>query len=161
MKQNVIFLDIDGPMIPGRMYYTPDAQWDDVEKEFVYDPIAVKMVNQLCHELNAVVVMNSAHNDQSSERKMKFNGLKFFPTWGPLCTQFRTMGNHNKKTCVEHYVYEHQGNIERFVILDDENMDHPNQVLIDFNVGISIGNYFDAYSVLNGKPRSKIVAAIR
>lgn len=56
MKQEkIIFLDIDGPMIPYRCMFMPGqtVPWT------VFDPVAVSMLNQLCKENGWKIVIHS------------------------------------------------------------------------------------------------------
>ena len=77
---NIIFQDIDGPLIPLRMYFGGSRPFNLQAGSFVYDPVAVGMLNHLCEKFGARVVFNSAHNENPHDR-MKHqgtvNGLKY------------------------------------------------------------------------------------
>ena len=52
-KKRVLFLDIDGPMIPYRAKYLP-TQTAVMTK---FDPIAVAMINDLCKEFEDLKIV--------------------------------------------------------------------------------------------------------
>lgn len=52
----ILFLDIDGVLLPGRAYYMPGQTTPLVTK---FDPCVVGMVNRLCRELDAKIVIHS------------------------------------------------------------------------------------------------------
>lgn len=51
----ILFLDIDGPMIPGRAYLLPNQPFI-VQ---LFDPVAVSLVNHLCEERDWKIVLHS------------------------------------------------------------------------------------------------------
>ncbi|PWC97726.1 HAD domain-containing protein [Azospirillum sp. TSO5] len=61
----VIFLDIDGPMIPGRAYYLPENHGTLVTR---FDPVAVAMVLRLLHLAPAKLVISSTWRKHGRER---------------------------------------------------------------------------------------------
>jgi len=56
-KSKILFLDIDGPMIPGRAYTMPGQTKPVVEK---FDPVAVGLVNYLCEYRDWKLVLHSS-----------------------------------------------------------------------------------------------------
>lgn len=75
----IIFQDIDGPLIPLRMYFSGNRPFANDPGSFVYDPVAVAMINHLCEQFGAKVVFNTAHNENPPEIMFKqghFNGFK-------------------------------------------------------------------------------------
>lgn len=56
-KQKIIFLDIDGPMIPGRAYHMP-TQTKGIVKTF--DPCAVGLLNKICSKSGWRIVLHSS-----------------------------------------------------------------------------------------------------
>jgi hypothetical protein len=55
-KNRVLFLDIDGPLIPGRAYMLPN-QTKPIVKTF--DPVAVSLINEACKNRRQIVVHSS------------------------------------------------------------------------------------------------------
>ncbi len=54
----LIFLDIDGPMIPSSMFFIDEmASWDRV-----FSPISIAILNALVEKTGAKIVTNSSHN---------------------------------------------------------------------------------------------------
>lgn len=52
----ILFLDIDGVLLPGRAYYMASQTDPEVSR---FDPCVVGMINRLCVELDARVVVHS------------------------------------------------------------------------------------------------------
>jgi hypothetical protein len=52
----VIFLDFDGPMIPGRCYFMKNARVEGIPQ---FDPVAVGLVNRLAEKSKAKIVIHS------------------------------------------------------------------------------------------------------
>lgn len=149
----VIFLNIDGPMIPGRMFFTPDASFDECWNMHRYDPIAVDMINTLCIKHGAVVVMSSTHNGPNAKEKLAFNGIDSFPKNAPVCTDFLQSPHValGKKNAIDKWLAEHGKDVEAYVVIDDEGVDDPNLVKVEFDGGISLNNFFEADALLNGE----------
>lgn len=56
--QKILFLDIDGPMIPGGMFFIDPM----CSHERKYSPISVAIVNRICKLADAKIVFNTYHN---------------------------------------------------------------------------------------------------
>jgi len=59
--QRVIFLDCDGPVIPGKLYKTK-READLASVRLKFDSTAIDLLNQLCDETHSVIVTNSMQN---------------------------------------------------------------------------------------------------
>ena len=57
MPAKILFLDIDGPMIPGRAYMMPNQTKPLVQ---TFDPCAVGVLNTLCQEKGWRIVIHSS-----------------------------------------------------------------------------------------------------
>ena len=68
MTNTIIFQDIDGPLIPMRMYYRGARPHNG--QSFIYDPVAVDMLSVICEKFNARVVFNTLHNENPPEVMM-------------------------------------------------------------------------------------------
>lgn len=148
---NIIFQDIDGPLIPLRMYYGGSRPFNFQTGSFVYDPVAVGMLNNLCEKFNARVVFNSAHNENPHDR-MKHqgtvNGLKYLHD--DCKTDFNILITQGRLASIEDWVERNtiQG---KWIVIDDIVVDKPNQVLVDYNVGMTIDNYYRACHLFGEK----------
>lgn len=146
----IIFLDVDGPLIPGRMYYDRiTSTYDEVAGQFKYDPIAVGMIRKLCQESGAHVVFNTAHNEHSHDvmrSKARYNGFDdlLHPKVPRTC--FRVVFD-RRIDAVNDWIAKN-GPVDEWVAIDDELFHDTNQVYIDFNLGITINNFFKALQIL-------------
>ena len=148
----ILFLDVDGPLIPARMYYNnlKSAQyWDGTWK---YDPVAVDMIKALLEKYPDLrLVYNSSHNNDGKAHMLSQalnNGFKStdlhesdWITEFPLTTLRRM-------DAISKWLTEHSG-VTKWAVFDDAKLDHPNAILINFNHGITLDDYQKAEKLLN------------
>jgi len=138
---NIIFLDIDGPLIPFRMYYRSDRMFDKQAGSFIYDPIAVDMVNVLCDMHKAKVVFNSSHGENPQEI-MRHQGTfnKLLHLHDDCSTIFP-----KTQTRLE-AIHEWQGRnqFDNWIVIDDVEVYLPRQVVVDYKIGLTINNFYRA-----------------
>lgn len=147
MKQKILFLDIDGPMIPGRAHNLPGQRSETFVKQF--DPVAVSIINWLCDECGWRVVLHTswirlwgeaATRDHCIKQGIK---EKFFHK--DICDE----GEPWRYTRVDRWLNDHL--VDHYVILDDEpyalNYDGESYtnniadhlIVVDFEDGILTG----------------------
>lgn len=136
----LIFLDIDGPMIPSGMFLIDR----DASYKRVYSPIAVGVINHLCHETKAKIVFNTTHNmfdnpftnksviedsiDQGIKRGHLFNnGSK---------TKYPDIP---RLDAIKLWLKEHEMTEENavWIAFDDVDFKHDNLILVDYDVGLT------------------------
>jgi hypothetical protein len=144
----IIFLDVDGPMIPGRCYYAgiprkPPVGW-------TYDPLAVKMIRHLCDKYDAKIVYNSSHNDEGETYILDQainNGMgsehlhKNYMTEFPRETYSREVG-------IERWLRAHP-EVTNYCCVDDFPLALPNAVKVEYSIGITLDNYEKMERLLN------------
>lgn len=141
----IIFLDIDGPMIPGRAYMLPKQ----TKIVTVFDPVAVSMLNTLCKERGWKIVVHSSWVRIMGGQET----VDHCVTQGLLAEHFHEDAycdeNENwRYTRVAKWLKNHP-EVEKYVILDDEpykadvfsNYPHPEElknhlILVDFEDGL-------------------------
>lgn len=57
MSSRILFLDIDGPLIPGRAYQIAGQTSPFVK---IFDPVAVSIINTSCEKQNRKIVLHSS-----------------------------------------------------------------------------------------------------
>lgn len=135
----IIFLDVDGPLIPGRMYYKPRMTKDGI---FLWDPIAVDMINILCEKYDAKVVFNSTHNDSGHiAMQMHANYHKLNYTHDDCITKYPS-NNLTRLGAIEEWI-SRNGEVP-WIVFDDFKLDHQNHILVNYENGISINNFYTA-----------------
>lgn len=161
----ILFLDIDGPMIPGRLYFDRNMTYCNDRDCFIYDPVAVSMVNKICKTTGAKIVFNTAHNSNGP-----MNGVK------GVIYQGLVNGIHAKNIHKEgHTLFpaklsreggitnwiEVFGPVEKYCIIDDENFtDDSNLINVDFDIGMTFLTYKKAIDILgrlDGKKESSLI----
>jgi len=152
-KERLIFLDIDGPMIPSGCYvaYGYEASYNRK-----YSPICVAIINRLCHETKAKIVFNSTHNmsgydliDDSVREGLKFGHMY---KEGSFTSYPRV---ENRKDAINLWLKKHDYNDSNclWCAFDDVDFQHSNLILIDFDVGITLKHYHKAVKILQkGNP---------
>jgi hypothetical protein len=137
----VIFLDIDGPLIPKRQWV--HSRRNTLEPRFdEFDPIAVSMVNHLIKYGPAKIVVSSAW-DRGAIQAFEDNGIlmelhddTFTKKEGPY-----------RRDEVAEWLTRHP-EITHWVALDDAATPEPGGVLVSLDDGLSLANYIRAAELL-------------
>lgn len=152
----IIFQDVDGPLIPLRMYYTRERRFDMQTGSFLYDPVAVGMLNHICQQFDAKVVFNSAHCD-NPEENMRRQGLhNGFDCLHPTeCTTEFVRSIPHRYRAIEDWLSRHP-EVTDWIVIDDIEVYRPRQVLIDYKIGMTINSYYQACELF-GQPQPPII----
>jgi hypothetical protein len=149
----IIFLDVDGPMIPLRMYYLGSKMFDSNILSFTYDPVAVGMINTLCENNDAQVVFNSAHGASPIEvmrHQGTINGLKYLHE--DCKTNYPDLGS--RYDAIDEWLINHENQgIEDWIVIDDTVVYKSKQILIDYKYGITMDNFIKASELLGNNIR--------
>jgi len=154
----VIFLDIDGPMIPGTWLLVDNlASW---KREF--PPHTVAVVREMCKRTGALVVFNTTHNrpfakaygvddiDDIDVALVK-QGLPeeyLHPT--DHATQYPDI---ERGLAVTEWLHRHT-EVTDWVALDDVKFtDDKRLLLVDPMVGLTVDHLNDAIDLLGGGPK--------
>ena len=147
----IIFQDIDGPLIPFRMYYRGSRPYDVNGASFVYDPVAVDMINTLCAQCDAQVVFNTAHNENPHavmKGQAQFNRIaKLHPT---IKTNYMTDPGLNRYSAISDWLKRHP-DVTEWVVFDDYALPSSRAVKIDFDIGMTLDSFTKGYEILMGK----------
>lgn len=158
----IIFQDVDGPLIPGRMYYAKHATYSHDLGAFLYDPVAVGMIRELCRKHGAKVVYNTAHNEED------FNLMRYKARVNDMedllhddCRTDFVLNQEDeipsRRAAIERWLARHP-EVTSWVVIDDESNIHPTrQVTIDFNLGMTINSFFKAEEILSGQKQSGLI----
>lgn len=164
MTKKIIFQDIDGPLIPFRLYFKGDRPlYQYSQGAFFYDPIAVLMLKELCEKCEAKVVFNTAHNENPAEimkHQAVMNGMvdimhediqtnyckKEFPDLSRSDAIFRWLLNHPEVT--------------DWVVIDDMLVHPTRQARVDFNIGMTMDTYQLAYRILMKEDAKRIMSVL-
>lgn len=115
-KEKILFLDLDGPMIPYRCMFLPGqtVPWS------VFDPVAVSMINQLCSEHGWRIVLHTSWVKVFGGQKTKNHCVQ----QGILAEHFHKDAwtdehIHWRYTRVAKWLFDHP-DVKNYVILDDD-----------------------------------------
>ena len=143
--QKVLFLDVDGPLIPSTTFFVNPA----ASKHRHCSPYAIAIVNRLCRDANAKVVMNTYHNSDGLRLKddLKVNGMDpslFHPDWqtkyphGLMCDEMAT-----RLAAINEW-QSRNGDVN-WLCFDDSNFTSDSRlILVDFDAGITTKEYMKA-----------------
>ena len=104
--ETIIFVDIDGPLLPARMHYAKsnydivvgdmECSWqDDIEKKcrIQFDPCAVNALNKWVEEAEAKIVLSTNWTKYSTKKEMQkiLSGNGFDHAYTALHEDWRTI----------------------------------------------------------------------
>lgn len=176
MTEKILFVDIDGPLIPGRSYFLDqqpiknklaDYQFEDQKRfefyvdkfglQMTMDPIAVAMVNDILKQTNASIVVHSTwsylFNEKDVKKVLEVNGIH-----GPYHEDWTTPKDPNTRR--EHQVklwLDKHPEVDMYAILDDSDIFENYQyamghfVKVDFHEGFTMQHYIKTMLMLGGR----------
>ena len=153
---NILFLDIDGVMIPGRSYIGYNG-----ENLPSFDPLGIQIVGKICSQCNAKVVINSTWSGMMRtelEKQIRDSGLlpNIFNHLDTLeSSTMYPYGIKDRLKAINNWLYLHPL-ISNWISLDDTVIDHENAVLVDPMNGISVENYRQATELLGNLDEFRI-----
>lgn len=148
MQKAVIFVDVDGPMIPVRAMYLPTQ----TSISSAFDPCAASMLLKLVDQTNASIVISSVRRKDGYERCVELfesNGIPsslFHEDWRTSPESGRT-----RSAEIADWLQRHP-EVEQWVALDDEVLDRtlvPNAIQCDTYEGFSWVNFCDSSVILS------------
>lgn len=150
-EMKIIFLDIDGPMIPSSMLL--HDRMASFNRKFPVTTIAV--LNKLCEVSGAKVVFNTTHNIPMDgvadiEYALMEHGVKSeYLFWNDLKTEYPSLP---RDEAVKSWLRRHQ-EVEEWVALDDARFTEDERLIwVDPDTGITLQHLFDATKILGGTP---------
>jgi hypothetical protein len=152
---NIIFQDIDGPLIPGRMYFNREARHfpNGMHR---YDPIAVEMLREICLRTEAKIVYNTSHNEDSFARmREKADANGFLDLLDNRCRTDFGVDEHTRLSAIEKWVKEEEGFTAtkvNWIVIDDERIPTDRLVHVSYDIGLTISNFCEAVAKLGGVP---------
>jgi len=134
--QRIIFLDIDGPVIPAGMYLIDRACSFDRRAS----PVCIATINHIAKNSGAKIVMNTTHNMNGALMlaDMVREGIKveYLHEKAPM-TQYP---NTSRWMAIE--MWQFDNGMADWVALDDAEFTQDERLIwVDFNVGVHPGHY--------------------
>ena len=167
----IIFVDIDGPLLPARMHFTKanhdiilgdvECSWqDDFEKKkrIQFDACIIYALNRWVEETEAKVVLSTNWTKYASKDEMQqilsINGFECVYT--SLHQDWKTTKNKSwtRADEISYWLSHYRGKIKNYMILDDDTsvLNHPHLnpekvLLADFFNGISWEQIFKGFEI--------------
>jgi hypothetical protein len=151
MSTKIIFLDIDGPMIPATMILVDRM----ASERRLFPPTTIAVLNRLCSATGAKIVLNTSHSESAApvptiEEALVSHGFKtdYFHL-SDRKTEYPRMPRHE---AVKDWLGRHP-EVTDWIALDDSRFtDEPNLIWIDPDAGLHLGNLNEALKRLGAKP---------
>ena len=147
----VIFLDIDGPMIPATMFLIDRmCSW-----KRLFPATTIACINRLCADSGAKIVFNTTHNRPMAD---VLDIAQAIVRAGVDQEHLHPSDMHTRypdiprDRAVKEWLARHD-EVEAWVAIDDVKCaDEPNMILVDPDAGLHVGHLNLASMVLGGKP---------
>ncbi len=139
----IIFLDVDGPLIPAKMYYNHYASSRFKGGVWRYDPMAVEMISHLCATYGCQIVYNSSHGDLGPNHltDMSFrNGLGDY--LNPTIFTGYPNTTYSRDQAITDWLNANP-HVMHWVAVDDFPLKVPNFTKVDFEAGLTLKNFED------------------
>ena len=173
----IIFIDIDGPLLPARMHYQEDniniifkdELWFNSPKlkcGIKFDPVMSCLLNKWCQVTEAKFVISSSWTKYSTLEELviifKNNGIDIVPN---LHKNWKTEKVHkwSRGAEIAQWLKENKGTVKNYLVLDDDDdvmsneyLDKDKILLIDFFIGISFMQIFKGNEILGITDYSQI-----
>ena len=147
----IIFLDIDGPMIPATMFLIDRM----CSFKRLFPETTVAAINRLCSDSEAKIVFNTTHNRPfkdvpNIDDALVNHGLD--PDHLHPTDRHTKYPDISRDLAVKEWLARHP-EVEAWVAIDDvECAEKPNMILVDPDAGLHVGHLNQASMVLGGKP---------
>lgn len=140
---NIVFLDIDGPMKPARLYFDTSVQVCGGG----FDRVSVAVVNRLCDRCDAAIVFNTTWNmmrDPDIVEIARKEGIT-----ATILGRTNYPKTESRLNAITDWIKTHPAvQAEKWVALDDARIDHENAVRVNPEYGIGISDYNSAAKIL-------------
>jgi hypothetical protein len=138
---NIIFLDIDGVLNYDYWYHSEEYANLEFDAEYDIDPKCVNLINKLCEECNASIVISSSWKiNNYYKSRLERAGLKYILDKTPDLI-YLGKGNYSRGEEIDLWLDLHK--VDNYVIIDDVDAFTENQQLHFVKVNSSVG--FDEY----------------
>lgn len=151
MSEKIIFLDIDGPMIPATMLLVDPMS----SAHRAFPPTTIAVLNKLCERTGAKVVFNTAHNVSwdgapNIESAIVAGGLE---QQHIRAADFKTMYPDIPRDVAVRSWLKNHADVSEWVAIDDTMfIDDERLVFVDSDAGLHVGHLNQAIEKLGGKP---------
>jgi hypothetical protein len=155
MKHSIIFVDIDGPLLPQKMHLFHQNRKSGEANPPMFDPMAVRIFNLWAKYSNAKIVFSTnwaiSYSEDELKHIMLVNGLGF--DYHDDCItpkRMRSERNHE----ISEWLNEHKDEVANFIVVDDDYtckyIEHEGGqwIAVNFANGITYDNFIDGCAAL-------------
>lgn len=135
----IVFIDVDGPLIPGRAYILKS---ENAHRSL--EPIGAEFLKSICSRCEAKLVACSTWASNKERFFKLFNDGDISESW--FHKDWKVEYPHcdlTRQEAVKKWLDEHPG-VEEYIIIDDAKHDDPNWIQVHPEIGITIDNYREA-----------------
>lgn len=133
----VLFLDVDGPMIPRRCYPLGQLPGEGGSMKRM-DPVAVSVVVRICSLAKARIVVSSSWRIWGREKCLaafRENGIYHTLVHEDWATSHNLPGGADRSTEIKDWLARHP-EVTTFAVLEDGLLDVPNLIHVTFEDGL-------------------------
>jgi len=144
----ILFLDVDGPLIPLRLHkqWGHLFQYDEFGGYYVWDSEFIEELNEHCGPQGVKIVFNSSHNASGSDvirMTAKANGLREELLHQDVCTKYPEISH--RYQAIQDWLKRNvpEGRSCKWIVVDDEQLTYyntktpvPNQVQVTLDNGV-------------------------
>lgn len=142
--KKVLFLDIDGPMIPRRAYFLP-GQTLVVS---IFDPVAVSLIKRVLDKTGAKLVISSTwgnHGKELVKETLEENGISWDYVHADWITPRKLSSSRDNE--IEWWIQKHR-EVTHWASIDDEKL-AKNNVRVSFDDGMQYRHYIELMQLLD------------
>ena len=147
----ILFVDVDGPLIPASQFLID--KFASIERRI--PPLTVAILNKICQETGALVVMNTTHNRTYSDIwdiAVAMKDAGFDPSFFHPTSRKTAYPETSRSDAVSSWLAKHS-EVDDYVCIDDVKCasdDH--MLLIDPDIGLTIAGMNEVIERFGGKP---------
>ena len=147
--KKIIFLDIDGPLLPARAWVLPQNR--DASETSQFDPIAVAFVNRLIERSEGQIVISSTWRARGLKyitQCFEANGISARDFHSDWATPTGPNINYSRKEQIAVWLHNHS-EVTHYVCIDDIDLGIKECVLVTFQDGMLLDHYREATRLLD------------
>lgn len=161
----IIFLDVDGPLVPGTRYLHNARS--SFERDFC--PNCLMVLRHIVDKSGAQIVFNTFHNTEIDDLVAKITAAGFGDNIHPTrMTDFPygideakdgaehgieiTTAGDRRLVAIKKWIKNHGTDNLLWIAIDDERINHKRALRVDFDAGMTLRTYNEAAKFLMFKP---------
>lgn len=133
----VLFVDVDGPLIPSGMYLLHKRASFDRH----FSPVSIAVLKHMLKESGAKLVMNTTHNldGEKAKQDLVLAGIDEESFGTPWRTDYPV--NRSRQSAIDEWISKQTEEIDWMALDDADFTEDKRLILVDFDEGIHLRHY--------------------